>query len=237
MKRFRRDGEIDTLLRSADPAAPYLTAPVVVDALDRLGRDLSTMTPADRAAAPVRRIRRAPASVLAGSLAVLLVGGGVAAAAQYTTHTGFFGQEDGRPTGEWLRPDAPDFLTTARELTKGINFAPGDSAENYWWIFELKNDDGTYSQFSTKGVRGNIGDAASCSWQRLWLTAHQTGDAAAMAEASQQIHAAAGSGPLRDNNNASYTDHLIAAADAGDTGPLLTSLKMACPQPRTQAAP
>jgi len=58
-----------------------------------------------------------------------------------------------------------------------------------------------------------------------------------MAEASRQIHAAAASAPLRDNNNASYTEHLIAAADAGDTGPLLTRLKMACLQPRPAAAP
>jgi hypothetical protein len=230
MKRPRRDEELDSLLRSADPAAPYLMAAEVDEALDKLGRDLAVATPADPVAVPARRRRRAPAAVLAGGLAALLAGGGVAAAAQYTTHTGFFGQENGRPTGEWLRPDAPDFLPTARELTKGIVFAPGDSAENYWWIFEQKNDDGTYTRFS-------IADAASCSWQRAWLSAHQTGDAAAVAEASRQIHSAAASAPLRDNNNASYTEHLIAAADAGDTGPLLTSLKMGCPQPRPQAAP
>lgn len=236
MKRPRRDDELDTLLRSADPATPSLASPDVEDALDRLGRRL-VAAPADSAGVPARRGRRAPAAVLAGGMAVLLVGGGVAAAAQYTTHTGFFGREDGHPTGEWLRPDAPDFLPTARALTKGIVFAPGDSAESYWWIFEQKNDDGTYTEFSTKGVRGTIGDAASCSWQRAWLAAHEAGDRAATAQASRQIHAAAASAPLRDSNNARYTEHLIDAADAGDTGPLLTSLRMACPQPRPQAAP
>lgn len=174
--------------------------------------------------------------MLAGGLAALLVGGGVATATQYTTHTGFFGW-DGADHSEWLRPDAADFLPTDRELTNGIAFAPGDTAENYWWIFQQKNDDGTYTQFSTTGVKGNIADAASCSWQRAWLSAHETGDTAGMAEASLRIHAAAVSAPLRDNNNANYTERLIDAADGGDTGPLLTSLKMACPQPRPEATP
>jgi hypothetical protein len=236
MKRLWRDEDLDTLLRSHDPAAPYLMSPLVDAALDTLGREITAVGPARCAADRSRRKRRAPAAV-AGGLAVLLLGGGVAAAAEYTTHTGFFGQEDGRATGEWLRPDAPDFLATARQLTRDIVFAPGDSAENYWWIFRQKNDDGSYSQFSTKGVTSNIADAASCSWQRAWLAAHEAGDTAATAEASRQIHAAAASQPLHDNNNASYTQHLIDAADAGDTGPLLTSLKMACPQPRPQVAP
>lgn len=237
MKRLRRDEEIDSLLRSSDAAAPFVMAASVEDALDKLGARLVDVRRADLPALPAKRARRAPAALVAGGLAVLLVGGGVATAAQYTTHTGFFGREDGRPTGEWLQPDAPDFLPTARELAKGIAFAPGDSAENYWWMFLQKNDDGTSTQFSTNGVKDNIADAASCSWQRTWLSAHESGDTAGMAEASKRIHAAAASAPMRDNNNAGYTQHLIAAADGGDAGPLLISLKMACPQPRLQAVP
>jgi hypothetical protein len=236
MKRFRRDEETDTLLRSVDPAVPYLMASALDDALDRLGNGLTTAGLADPVAAPARRRRRTPAAVLAGGLAFLFVGGGVAVAAQYTTHTGFFGQ-DGATKAEWLRPDAPDFVPLARKLTADIVFAPGDSAENYWSGFMRKNDDGSYTMISTAGVQGSIGDAASCSWQRAWQTAQQAGDAAGMAAASQRIHAAAASAPLRNNNNAGYTEHLIDAADAGDSGPLLLNLKMACPQPPPATAP
>jgi hypothetical protein len=234
MQLPKREQEIHALLRSADPAALYVRSAAVDDALDVLCARLIEVGSADSPAKSPKRPRRAPGAVVAGGLAVLLLGGGVATAAQYTTHTGFFGW-DGADHSEWLRPDAPDFLPTARELTKGIVFAPGDSAENYWWMFQQKNDDGTSTQFSTTGVKGNIADAASCSWQRTWMAAHEGGDSAGMAEASQHLHAAASSAAMRDNNNAAYTAHLIDAADRGDTGPMLTSLKMACPQPRPVA--
>ena len=132
MKRLRGDQVIDSLLRSADPAAPFVMSTAIDKALDALGARLIEVNTAPSATLPSKRARRAPASVIAGGLAALLLGGLVATAAQYTTHTGFFGQEDGRPAGEWLRPDAPDFVATARELTKGFVFAPGDTADNYW---------------------------------------------------------------------------------------------------------
>jgi hypothetical protein len=230
LKRTALDQQPDDHLRVADPAAPYLDDPRVGDALDALGLRILADTGAPASARSARRVRMPAAAGLAA------LAGGVAVAAQFTTHTGFFGW-DGADHSEWLRPDAPDFLPYARQLTAHTTFAPGDSAENYWWRFQLKNDDGTYTQFSTTGVKSEIADAASCSWQRVWLTAHNAGDATTMNDASQHIHAAAASDDLRSNNNAKYTEHLIDSADAGDIGPLQTSLKMACPQPKPQAAP
>ncbi len=196
-----------------------------------LARGPSAYTPATR---EPRRRRIALATGLT-AFSVVVAGGGAAVAAGFTTHTGFFGW-DGAAHSEWLQPGAPDFLPYARQLTAHTQFAPGDSAEHYWWIFLVnKNADGTYVQFSTTGVKSNIADAASCSWQRAWLTAHQASDHQAMQTASTALHQAARSEDLRNNNNASYTEHLIDAADSGDLGPMQTSLRMACPTPKPTA--
>lgn len=235
MKRLGRTEDLDVVLRSADPAVPYATSPSVDDALDSLGGAVMAV-PRPEPQVQAKRAARGPATVVAGGLAVLLVGGGVATAAQYTTHTGFF-TNDGLPHSEILQPDAPDFLPLARKLTKDIVFAPGDSAENYWWTFFNKPYAGTYTSYTDTGVGSNIADDASCSWQRAWLSARETGNTAGVAEASRRIHAAAASPFLRHNNNAKFTEHLIDAEDAGDPGPLLTHVKLNCAEPRPLAAP
>jgi hypothetical protein len=222
-------------LRAADPAAPMLADPRLESALDALGARITAHRLPTRERRSLRRLGVRTGAVLT-ALTLGLVGGGVAVAGQFSAHTGIFGW-DGAPHSEWLRPDAPDFLPVARSLTASIPFAPGDSAENYWWIFLQRNDDGSITQFTDAGVKGNIAGAASCSWQRVWLSAHDRGDKPGMRTASQRLHQAAKSRAMHDNNGAGYTKHLIDAADSGDIGPLQTSLRMACPQPKAPVTP
>lgn len=226
-----RGSGVDAALRATDAAGRYLAQLEVSRALDQLSEDIVS-TGAEPTRAAGRRARtQSRVSALVVFCTVAVVGGGAALAEQYSTHTGLFGPpgQTENDTSEYLRTDAPGFLTYARQLTAHIRFAPGDSAENYFWLFQVKSPDGRPAMVQVTGVRGVIADAASCSWQRAWIAAHAARNAGGMSAAAVALHRAAGSEDLRRINQGPWTAQLAVAADAGNPAPLELNVSLNCP--------
>ena len=106
--------------------------------------------------------------------AVVVAGGGAAAAGAISAHTGRYGLPGSteNDTSEYLNENAPDLLKVARGYAKGVDFAPGHSAEDYLGYFQPTEP----SEMQVTGVEGTITTMAMCSWKRTWLDAQQRKD-------------------------------------------------------------
>jgi hypothetical protein len=195
-----RDGHTDTtgLLRASDPAGRLaLAGPRIEGALDALGAAI--------AASPVSPLRRRlprPVLALAIGLAVIVIGGGVAAGAVLSAHTGKTVPPAQIPMGgpgEELNSAAPDFRSVALQIASDIPYPNGYAS----WrnlVVSLYAGDGTPagsaaehpsngvpSIVSSGALHGFFAMSAFCAWVRDWDHAVGAGDDAEAATAAATI--------------------------------------------------
>lgn len=178
-----------------------------------------------------RRVRHGAALAVAVAVAV---GGGAAAAGVISAHTGEYGPPGmtENDTSQYLRANAPDFLKVARGYAKGVDFAPGYSAEQY--LGYLQPTEPMIMQVT--GVKGMITMWAMCSWKRTWLKAEQRHDTGSQAVAVQHMRGIAALPVMAAINAQSFDRRLISAAQSGDDQPLRNDVTINCPVP-SPAAP
>jgi hypothetical protein len=164
-----------------------------------------------------RRLRRG--MVVGVAAAVTLIGGGVAAAAFHSAHTGERAA-DPRITdhSEWLDTSGDDFPGIAERLTAGIPFAPHDGPNTYIGVALP-----TSGLVSTGGVRTWLATDAFCGWEGYWLQEHQAGDLTSANTAADALHQLATSGLLDSDADpvvGASNRAVAAAAAAGEDGPV-----------------
>jgi hypothetical protein len=181
---IRRETHTETtmLLTACDPAARLVLAnPRIDGALDALGAAIVA------APTPPRRSRVSrPVLALAFAVAAVAIGGGVAAGAVLSAHTGATVPPADVPMGgpgEELNTAAPDFRSVALQIASDIPYPRGDGS----WrdrVVSLSAGDG---QTSSGALHGWFAMSAYCAWVRHWDQATASGDSAAAASAAQVI--------------------------------------------------
>ncbi len=184
--RARRNAgrEITRLLEANDPADGIaLTAPAVDAALDELGAAIMALPVS---ASPPRRFTR-PFLALGVAAAMIVIGGGVAAGAVLSAHTGKVVPKAQVPMGgpgEELNPAAPDFRSVALQISADIPYPPGYGSWRELVIGDASDPSG---QVSSGALHGWFAMSAFCAWVRDWDQAVGAGDSAGAATASQTI--------------------------------------------------
>jgi hypothetical protein len=190
---------------------------------------------AGRAAAGRKKRRRSV--LVGGASAVLLAVGGTAVAAG-GAHTGLFGQPGftENDTSEYLDVLAPDFREVALSYAKGVDFAPGYSAETYLGLFDPAHQQaqvlpelrGRGIRMQASGVKGTIEQWAFCSWARTSMTD---------ADALGHMRAIAKTDAMAATNQRNYNLQLVEQAAARNTLPLDQYVQINCPAPTPWTAP
>lgn len=177
----------------------------------------------------VWRRRRARHGVALAIAVTVAVGGGAAAAGVISAHTGSYGPPGmtENDTSEYLRLNAPDFLKVARGYAKGVDFAPGYTAEEYLGYFQPSEP----MLMQVTGVKGSITSWAMCSWKRTWLEAGQRHDTRSQAVAARHMRGIADLPVMAAINAQSADRRLISAAESGDAQPLRNDVTINCPSP------
>jgi len=176
--------EVAKLLRASDPVDPIaLGSPKLGAALDQLGAALTAMPVPSRAG----RRRSRPLLALGVAVCAIVIGGGVAAGAVLSAHTGRTTPKSQVPVGgpgEELNPAAPDFRRVALQIASDIPYPDGYRS----WRDLVVSDAGDPSGLVSSGaLHGWFAMSAFCAWVRSWDRAVGSGDGAAAARAAQTI--------------------------------------------------
>src|SRR5438309_9106416 len=186
--RNRAAMDVDQLVASCDPVdRAALGASAIDGVLDAIGASISSLPRRPRALRPRRK-----RILLAVAVAMVVVGGGVAAGAALTAHTGRFVPKAEQPMGgpgEELNPAAPDFRTVALQLAADIPYPDGYGA---WRELSVADASDPAGLVSTGALHGWFAASAFCAWVQDWRQKQMAGDGAATAHAAQVIAAAPG---------------------------------------------
>lgn len=146
-------------------------------------------------AVPTRARRSRWKGVVAGIVAVVVVGvGGAATAGVFSAHTGK-GPADAEDVqlggpGERLNPQAPDFAAVLQKATRDIRF-PSEQARDSALSWEVRSNVEPASQepvlVSTGALRLWMAGHALCSWSNTWALALRAGDATTETRAADVI--------------------------------------------------
>ena len=203
-----------------DPLHDLLTAasrdvdPVAV-------REASTQLARDLARRPRRRTRRRAVAV--GLAALVVAVPGTAAAYQWTTHTGMFGNPaytEDVDSSEILDLCAPDFPATAARLMPerlplpaGATRAEATGVVVSTWTKDCRQGNGALMQAT--GVSHAFEDYAWCSWVNTWMA-----DPSARPAAADALHYYASSRLARltagDDHVLPWLNGIARAAGRGD---------------------
>lgn len=186
MSDQRRD-PVETLLKAADPIRGGGTGAGVEDALDQLGSAIMSREQAGQTKPAHRRSLAGPRGVVAVGIALLVLGGGVAAATQLFA-------------GRTLHFAAPNFCRKVLRLSASIPYPPGYSSWRSWVLvgqLEVPRvtttgacDSQTQGGRAVTGpnqVRGFFAASAFCAWVYDWRAARRMGHQAAARQATKVI--------------------------------------------------
>jgi hypothetical protein len=167
-----------------DPAdGIVLTTPAVDGALDELG---AAITASPVSASAPRRFTR-PFLALGLAAAMVVIGGGVAAGAVLSAHTGKVVPKAQVPMGgpgEELNPAAPDFRSVALQISADIPYPPGYGNWRELVVADASDPSGLVS---SGALHGWFAMSAFCAWVRDWGQAVGAGDSSTAATAAQTI--------------------------------------------------
>jgi hypothetical protein len=193
-----RTDPLDQLLRSAacitdaELARPELDAatrhlPERVRATGRAGASIAAAPPLLAARGETAALRRrSPPRKRRRKVLVAAAGGVLAATAFAPTaadwvgaRTGWFGEPGmtENDTSEFLDLSSPEIAEIAWQLGARYPLPPGGSYDDA--IARLRNTDGEMHLMSESGVEAFMAGDAACQWERAWLAADASGDAAA----------------------------------------------------------
>jgi hypothetical protein len=188
---------VERLLEASDPIGDADTGPGVEEALDQLGSGIMSRERAGQAKPAHRRPLGGPRGLVAVGIALLVLGGGVAAATQ------LFG-------GRTLHYADPDFCRKVLRLSADIPYPPGYSSWRSWVLVAQLQ----VPRVTTKGacdsqtqggraitgpndVRASFARSAFCAWVYDWRDARRAGDQAAAHRAAGVISNAPGWSAVR----------------------------------------
>ena len=178
-----------------------------------------------------RRRRRRRSWLAGGAVAVVLGVGGTAVAAG-GAHTGLFGLPGftENDTSEYLDVLAPDFREVVLSYARGVDFAPGYSAETYLGLYDpahqraqvLPELRGRGIVVQATGVKGTLQAWAFCSWAHVSTT-----DPGAL----RHMRKIAETDAMAATNQREPLLRLVEQAVEGTAGPLEQYVRVNCPAP------
>jgi len=174
------------------------------------------------------RRRRRALRVVGLSAAVVIAGTGVAAATG-GLHTGLFGSpgKTENDTSEWLDTRSPAIGPLLTSYAEATPLAPGASLQPY-----IANVTATGAKAQARGLRVGVALYSACTWEQAWLSAHDSGDTAAQAQASHVLAQVptwpAITGSMNDGKLVPSLQRLADAASAGDAGPIAADVAANC---------
>lgn len=193
-----RTDPLDQLLRSAarvtdaELARPEIGAatrhlPERVRAAGRTGAPVAAAPPPLAARGETATLRRRSPPRKRRRKVLLAAAGGVLAATAFApaaadwvgARTGWFGDAGmtENDTGEFLDLSSPEIADIARQLGARYPLPPGGSYDDA--IARLRPTDGETHLMQESGVEAFMAGDAACQWERAWLAADASGDAAA----------------------------------------------------------
>ncbi len=167
-----------------------------------------------------QRSHRGARRVAGVTVALLVVGAGVAAAGGFPgLHTGQFGLPGmtENDTSEYLRAASPEVVGLMTGYEQETPLAPGYSLAPV--IARIQN----IGLIQADGLRGAVALYSACTWDQSWVRAHSSGDTAAEATALAALRAVP-NWPImaRIDGDGRLVPSYRAIADAAAAGDVLT---------------